>query len=173
MRFALTLCLLSLPAWADAPAATPAPAAPTAVTPADFTCLSAWPAVGHTRFASLTGQLDAALAVARDPAGGDYPAGTLVAFQPSEAMLKLAPGSQPATDDWLYIKLKVGAKGVEIKEQGGAEVRNIAGTCAGCHGAAAAHDEVCASDHGCKALPGFVVKAALKAVEKDPRCPKG
>jgi hypothetical protein len=36
--------------------------------------------------------------------------------------------------------------------------------------AAAAHDNVCAGDHGCEPLPAFVIKAALKAVEKDPRC---
>ena len=157
--------LLAWPAAAEDPA--PAPIVATA---ADFGCLTDWPAVGHTRYASLTGQLDAALAVARNPAGGELPPGTLVVLQPSEAMVKLNPGASPQSDDWEYLKLKVGRSGVEIKARGGAELKNIAGGCHDCHKAAAAHDNVCAGDHGCEPLPAFVVKAALKAVEKDPRC---
>lgn len=164
-------------AWADpAPAAPPDPLPPPAAAPipaataADFGCLKDWPAVGNTRFHSLAGDVSGALAVASGGRPGPYPAGTVVQLMPAEAMVKLAPGASPETDDWEYLKLKVGRRGVEITERGGAEVRNIAGACHDCHQTEPGADHVCGATHGCDPLPGFIVKAALKAVEKDPRC---
>lgn len=143
---------------------------PGAVTEATFTCLKDWPAVGRTRFASVTDTLDDALAVARGERPGPYPAGTVVQIAPVEAMVKLAPGTSPDTDDWEYLKLKVTRRGVVIKDRGGAEVRNLAGSCHGCHTTPPQHDRVCMADHGCDPLPDFIIRAALKAVEGDPRC---
>jgi hypothetical protein len=165
--FAATMLAAADPAADAAPTAAPVPRAAEV---SDFGCLKDWPAVGNTRYASLTGDLDAALAVARGDTPGPFPPGTLVQLMPTEAMVKLAPGASPETDDWEYLKLKVGKRGVEIAERGGAEVKNIAGSCHGCHQPAPQWDHVCGADHGCEALPGFIVKAALKAVEKDPRC---
>jgi hypothetical protein len=168
------LSLMFAVAFAAPPAATPAPATPAPLRPAtaaDFGCLQDWAPVGHTRYASLNGSLDAALAVARGEQPGPFPAGTLVQLMPTEAMVKLAPGASPETDDWEYLKLKLDRKGVvTITERGGAEVKNVAGSCHGCHQTASQWDHVCAEDHGCKPLPGFIVKGALKAVDKDPRC---
>ncbi len=145
------------------PSATP----PTAET---FGCLKTWEAVGNTRYHSTTGQLDSVLAIARGESEGPFPAGTVVQLMPTEAMAKLNPGTSPETDDWEYLKLKVGRTGVEIDERGGAEVKNLAGSCHGCHTTEPRWDHVCGADHGCKPLPKFIVKAALKAVDKDPRC---
>jgi hypothetical protein len=145
-----------------------------AATPTDFDCLQDWAMVGHTRYKSLNGRLPEVLAVAAAPQGKTFPVGTLVMLQPSEAMLKRAPGSNPATDDWEYLKLALKRDQVEILERGGVEVKNIAGACNDCHTTPGA-DRICANAPGCKPLPNFVVKAALKAVATDPRCaaPRG
>jgi len=143
---------------------------PPAATAETFTCLQDWPAVGNTRFASLTGEVDTALAIARGEQPGPFPVGTVVQLMPAEAMVKLAPGTSPATDDWEYLKLKVKKRGTTIVERGGAEVKNLAGTCHGCHTTDAQWDHVCATGHGCEPFPPFILKAALKSVEKDPRC---
>jgi hypothetical protein len=145
---------------------------PPPVTAEDFGCLKDWPAVGNTRFKSLVGDVEPALAIARGEQPGPFPAGTVVQLMPTEAMVKLAPGSSPDTDDWEYLKLKVTKKGVEIAERGGAEIKNVAGSCHDCHTTAPQWDHVCATGHGCRDLPGFVVKGALKATDKDPRCGK-
>jgi hypothetical protein len=126
--------------------------------------------VGRTRFASVTGTLDQALAVARGEQPGPFPPGTVVQLMPAEAMIKLAPGASPDTDDWEYLKLKVKRRGLVIRERGGAEVRNLAGSCHGCHTTPPEWDHVCAEDHGCAPLPDFIIRAALKAVDHDPRC---
>lgn len=163
--------LLLASALAAPPDAADVPAAPRPATAADFGCLQDWAPVGHTRYASLTGSLDAALAVARGEQPGPFPPGTLVQLMPTEAMVKLEAGASPETDDWEYLKLKLDRKGVlTITERGAAEVKNVAGSCHGCHQTAPQWDHVCAEDHGCKPLPKFIVKAALKAVDKDPRC---
>ena len=141
------------------------------VTADDLGCLQDWPVVGRTRYASVTGRLEEALAVAEDPAGGTYPPGTIVVLQPTEAMVKHEAGWNPPTNDWEYLKVAVNRKGeVEVKERGGEELKNIAGGCHSCHTGAEAHDFVCMADHGCDPLPNFVLRMALKAVEKDPRC---
>lgn len=158
------------PAAVETPPPAPAPAAVRSVTAGDFGCLLDWPAVGNTRFHSLAGPVEPALSIARGERPGPFPPGTIVQLMPTEAMVKLSAGASPDTDDWEYLKLKVGKKGVTIAERGGAEVKNIAGSCHGCHTTEPRWDHVCAADHGCDDLPGFVVKAALKAVAKDPRC---
>lgn len=171
MLLLLLLLASALASPPDAADAADAPPAQRPATAADFGCLQTWPAVGHTRYASLTGALDAALAVAKGEQPGPFPAGTIVQLMPTEAMVKLAPGSSPETDDWEYLKLALNRRGeLTIKERGGAEVKNVAGSCHACHQTAPQWDHVCAEDHGCKPLPGFVVKGALKAVDKDPRC---
>ncbi|MBL8616976.1 MAG: hypothetical protein JNM72_15305 [Deltaproteobacteria bacterium] len=161
------------------PSAAPPSAAPPSVAPAaplraleaaDLGCLQGWAQVGRTRIGSLTGQVDAAVAVAQGGPGLRYPPGTVVQLMPTEAMVKLAPGASPATDDWEFLKIKVKRGETRIVERGGAELRNLAGSCAGCHVGAKAYDHVCMADHGCKPLPDFIIKAALAAVADDPRC---
>jgi hypothetical protein len=159
------IALLLLTALAEEPAPAPSPVGAEA-----FTCLQGWPLVGHTRYQSTTGQIDLVLEIARQPAGRDFPPGTIIQLQPSEAMVKLAPGSSPSTDDWEYLKLKIKRGQTTIVERGGAELKNIAGTCHGCHEAARDSDEVCAAGSGCEPFPDFVLRGALKAAEKDPRC---
>ncbi len=158
----LSLWFLSAPVHADDAVS---------VTAEDLTCLQDWPSVGRTRYASVTGRLEEALEVARDPEGGVYPPGTVVVLQPTEAMVKHQPGWSEATHDWEYLKVKVGRKGqVSIAERGAEEVKNIAGFCHACHAPAVTHDHVCMAGHGCDPLPGFILKMALKSVDKDPRC---
>jgi hypothetical protein len=142
------------------------------VTASDFGCLQDWPVVGHTRYANVNGHLDEALAVARNPDGGVFPIGTIVQLMPTEAMVKRATSTYPETDDWEFIKLTLKKGQVLISERGGGEMKNIGGNCVECHTPDKGYDRVCSTDHGCKSLPGFVVRAALKAVEKDPRCVK-
>ena len=147
-----------------------ADAPPRAVTAADLGCLQGWAEVGHTRYARVGGDVAETLAVARGGPGGSYPPGSILQLMPTEAMVKLAPGASPDTDDWEYLKLEVKRGQTVIAERGGREVKNIAGGCADCHGAAKAYESVCGADHGCKPLPAFIVRAALKAVANDPRC---
>ncbi len=49
---------------------------------------------------NAAGDLDATLAVANDPDGGTYPVGTVIQLIPQEAMVKRAPGFDPASNDW-------------------------------------------------------------------------
>lgn len=141
------------------------------VTDDAFKCLKSLTKVGNTYYDNVNGHLEETLAVARNPQGGAFPVGTIVSLQPGEAMVKRAAGFSPGTYDWEFFKIKVVDGKSVITERGTTEMKNIAGSCVGCHEPAAKQfDLVCATGHGCKPLPGFVQNMALKSAEKDERC---
>lgn len=118
------------------------------------------------------GHLDEAIAVAEDPEGGTYPVGTIIQLVPQEAMVKRAPGFDPASNDWEFFSLDVTAQGTEILTRGGAEVVNrFGGSCSGCHGAAEPRfDFVCEDAHGCEPLPiGEDVIEGIQQADPRPR----
>jgi hypothetical protein len=120
---------------------------------------------------NVSGDLDATLEVANDPEGGAYPVGTVVQLIPTEAMVKRAPGFDPASNDWEFFTLDVTATGTTLVTRGGSEVINrFSGTsCAGCHSAAEPQfDFVCEDNHGCAPLP--VGDDVIKSIQDaDPR----
>lgn len=118
------------------------------------------------------GYLDEAIAVAEDPDGGTYPVGTIIQLVPQEAMVKRAPGFDPASNDWEFFSLDVTAEGTEILTRGGSEVVNrFGGSCSGCHGVAEPKfDFVCEDDNGCEPLPiGEDVIVGIQLADPRPR----
>jgi hypothetical protein len=119
------------------------------------------------------GHLDEAIAVANDPEGGVYPVGTVIQLVPQEAMVKRAPGFDPASNDWEFFSLDVSPQGTTILTRGGAEVINRFGgtSCADCHKKADPKwDFVCEQDHGCDPLPiGDDVIFAIQRADPRPR----
>lgn len=117
------------------------------------------------------GHLDEAIAVAESPEGGVYPVGTVIQLVPQEAMVKRAPGFDPASNDWEFFALEVSEEGTTIVERGGAEVVNQFGgqSCVECHSKAEPRwDFVCEKDHGCDPLP--IGDDVIQAVQDaDPR----
>ncbi len=145
------------------------------MTAADFECLTNWPVGDVYRVKNFRGYQAEAIAVAQDPDGGDpFPPGTVVQLLTTEAMVKRAPGWNPATDDWEFFRLTVNAGGTQIVQRGGAEVTAaIGGTCLGCHSKADPEwDLVCRKTHGCDPLPITVPDEVLIGLQDDdPRCP--
>jgi len=117
------------------------------------------------------GHLDEAVAVANSPDGGVYPVGTVIQLVPQEAMVKRAPGFDPASNDWEFFSLDVSPAGTTILTRGGAEVINRFGgtSCADCHKKAEPKwDFVCEQDHGCDPLP--IADDVIFAIQRaDPR----
>ena len=123
----------------------------------DFRPLADMTAVRGFFVDNVAGDLDATLAVANDPEGGAYPVGTVIQLIPQEAMVKRAPGFDPASNDWEFFTLEVTPAGTTIMSRGGSEVINrFSGTsCAGCHSAADAQfDFVCEDDTRLCPAPG-------------------
>jgi hypothetical protein len=150
-----------------------APAADLNMTAADFDCMLDWPAVRRFRITNKLGQLDAALAVANNPAGGVYPAGTVIQLIPQEAMVKRATGWNPATNDWEFFFLNIDREGaVTIENRGTEDTENaFGGNCFECHAKAQPQwDLVCEQDHGCDPLP-FSAEVIRGIQEADARCP--
>jgi|SoiMethySBSTD1v2_1073268.scaffolds.fasta_scaffold02895_5 hypothetical protein len=149
------------------------PVADVVVDAADFRPLADMTAVRGFFVDNVAGDLDATLAVARDPGSGPYPVGSLIQLIPQEAMVKRAPGFDPASNDWEFFTLDTTAAGTRIVTRGGSEVVNrfTASSCAGCHSAADAEfDLVCEDDHGCAPLPvGDDIIAAIQAADPRPR----
>lgn len=141
-------------------AATSAPGT-TAVVPVevdadDFVALKKMTKVRGLFLSSVTGRLDEAIAVANNPDGGIYPAGTIIQLVPQEAMVKREPGFSPLFGDWEFFELTVSEQGTAITKRGGAEVVNRFGgqSCAVCHVKAdPKFDFVCEKNHGCDPLP--------------------
>jgi hypothetical protein len=118
------------------------------------------------------GHLEEAIAVANSPEGGQYPVGTIIQLVPFEAMVKRAPGFDPASNDWEMFSLEVSPEGTEILARGGADVVNqFGGSCVDCHSLAEAQwDFICEDDHGCAPLPiGDDVIQAVQASDPRPR----
>jgi hypothetical protein len=140
---------------------------------ADFRPLADMTAVRGFFVDNVAGDLDATLAVAQNPGSGPYPVGSVIQLIPQEAMVKRAPGFDPASNDWEFFTLDTTAAGTAIVTRGGSEVVNrfTASSCAGCHSAADAEfDLVCEDDHGCAPLPvGDDLIAAIQAADPRPR----
>lgn len=136
-----------------------------------FGCLEDMTAVRHFFVDNLVGDLEATVAVAESTDGGVYPPGSVVQLVPTEAMVKLAPGSNPATNDWEFFELLVSADGSSIDRRGFEDVENrFGGNCFGCHvQAEPQYDLICELDHGCDPIP--VTREQIAAVQAaDPRC---
>ena len=146
-------------------------ALPLDIKAADFDCIKGWTKVRGFYLKSLIGSIDAALAVANNPAGGTYPPGTLIQLVPTEAMVKRESGFSPQTNDWEFFFLKVDAKGTTIVDRGATEVKNgFGGNCFGCHNKADPKwDLVCEQGHGCDPLP-FTADMIAVVQANDPRC---
>ena len=56
------------------------------------------------------------------PRGGAYPVGTVVQLIPTEAMVKRAPGFDPASNDWEFFTLDVSPEGTTIVDRGGSDI---------------------------------------------------
>ncbi len=151
----------SSPAAATSTPTTPLATTTTAVpdlvmTEGDFKHLADMTKVRGYFVDNLRGQLDEAVAVAGNPAGGMFPVGTIIQLVPQEAMVKRAPGFSPGFGDWEFFELGVSVEGTVIQKRGGREVLNRFGgtSCADCHAKADPQfDFVCEKIHGCDPLP--------------------
>lgn len=120
---------------------------------------------------NLDGNLEGTLEVANSPAGGRYPAGSVVQLVPTEVMVKREEGFSPVTNDWEFFELEVSPEGSSITARGFADVVNrFGGNCFGCHVKAEPKwDLVCEQNHGCDPIP--LTPTMLQAIQKtDPRC---
>jgi hypothetical protein len=148
---------------------TPATRPDVAPTAADFVNINSMTRVGDHFVGSLNGQLDAVLAVARNPAGGIYPVGTVIQLIPTEAMVKRHRGYSAATGDWEFFALKVSPQGTRIGIAGPRVKNFFGGDCSSCHRAAASRfDFVCEKNHGC--APLGITDALIASIQRgDPR----
>ena len=140
----------------------------------DFECILNWTKVSPYYLTNKRGHLTEALAVANSPTGGTFPPGTIIQLFPSEAMVKRAPGWNPATNDWEFFFLIVSTSGTTIATRGAEEtVNRFGGNCFNCHNKAEPQwDLICDDNHGCDPLPAFVDDAFIEALQQaDPRCP--
>lgn len=135
----------------------------------DFGCLQGHTKIDHSYYSNSNGHLEETLQVARDPKGKEFPVGTVVQLFPGEAMVKRHKGFSEISNDWEYFVLEVHKGKTYIKERG-TQIRNIAGSCNGCHHIADEYDFVCFEERGCKKLPFFALSIAKREVQKDSRC---
>jgi len=148
------------------------------MTVGDFECIRNWeqPNIGGATyyFTNLRDNVEGARSVANSPNGGTFPPGTIVQILPNEAMVKRAEGWNPSTNDWEFFKLAVIEQRTEIRSRGTETVRNIAGTCFGCHKEAFPQwDMICGDDdlHGCNPLPALVTDELILSLQcSDSRC---
>jgi hypothetical protein len=120
---------------------------------------------------NVAGDLDATLEVANDAAGGAYPVGTVVQLIPTEAMVKRAPGFDPASNDWEFFTLDVSPEGTTIVDRGGSDIVSpfSGAPCVSCHSQTEPQfDFVCEDDHGCDPLP-FGDDVIMGIQQADPR----
>jgi len=154
----------------DTDTADPDPNRSVQVTPASFGCITDLEPVRRYRLGNLLGDVAASLAVAEDPAGKRFPAGTLIQLVPLEAMVKREAGFAPATDDWEFFFLGVSADGTTIESRGPDATNAFGGNCATCHAATAdSRDWTCEQGHGCGDLP-LSAEAIAEIQASDPRC---
>ncbi|HUE29846.1 MAG TPA: hypothetical protein VMR79_03175 [Verrucomicrobiae bacterium] len=138
----------------------------------DFRCLldgQAVPGKHFFVFHRRHGKLRKALRIAElDLPDKRYPVGTILQLFPFEAMVKRGGGFNPEGDGWEFFRLSVTPAGTRILARGGAEVRNFAGSCQGCHAAGRSYDFVC-EGHAVASLG--LSEDAIRALQHDPRCP--
>jgi cytochrome P460 len=102
----------------------------------------------------------------RDLPKKKYPVGTVIQLLPLEAMVKRGGKYNKEGGGWEWFRLDFGGK--TIIQRGEAEVANNAGSCQGCHTAAASFDFIC-EGHDIAPIPlSEETIAALQAA--DPRC---
>ena len=135
----------------------------------DFLCLTEWEGVRGFFLTNLLGDTAEAIRIAEGGFEEPAPVGTVIQLIPLEAMVKLAPGSSSATNDWEYFILQNTTEGSTITSRGFEDISNIAGTCNSCHSGAVERDFVCEDTGLCAAgaLPRDLVDSM---VENDPRC---
>jgi hypothetical protein len=141
------------------------------VTDDTFDCIRSMTPVRGFYVDNLLDDLDATLAVANSPTGGEYPPGSLVQLVPGEVMVKHSKGFSPATKDWEFFELDVSADGSSIKKRGFVDVVNqFGGNCFACHIQAEAQwDMICETGHGCEEIP--LTREMVMVIQKtDPRC---
>jgi hypothetical protein len=101
-------------------------------------------------------KLARAVAIAESATPGqEYPVGTVLQLLPFEAMVKRGGRFNPEGHGWEFFKLGVNERNrSKINARGMSEVRNIIGSCQGCHmtGQAPQFDLVC-EGHGALSLP--------------------
>lgn len=133
-------------------------------TPADFPCLADDQKVGQLYIRNPISKAleDEAVALATsNETGKEYPVGTIIRLIPREAMVKRG-ASMTETAGWEFINLAEEATGtVTIKERGGKEITNQAGSCWTCHAPAKDYDYICKKTNGCGTLEKFGVTDAL------------
>lgn len=154
------------------PAAATAQPTALSISAATFGCIRDMTPVGRFYVGSLTGQLDAAVAVAQSKDGGVFPAGSIVQLVPGEVMVKREAGFNAQTKDWEFFELDVAPTGTTIRKRGHVDVVNrFGGNCLTCHEKAEAKfDMICSTDHGCDPIP--LTDDMIRALQKtDPRCP--
>ena len=137
----------------------------------DFVCLSdsRFEKVGPLRIATARGHQAEAVALAKSRALGTYPVGTILSLLPHEAMVKRARGFSPATSDWEFLQLHLETGKTIITARGTTEMKNLGGTCIGCHVPAKDFDYVCATNEKCPKLP-FFINTDINPASDDPRC---
>lgn len=137
----------------------------------DFGCLTEWRPVRGFWLRNALGPEyeDEAVRIAEAGMVEALPPGTIIQLVPQEAMAKLLPGTNPDTGDWEFFNLSAETSGTVIRERGGAEVSNPAGSCMSCHAGAATRDLVCEDTGLCAAaaVPRDLVDALVAG---DPRC---
>jgi hypothetical protein len=136
-----------------------------------FGCIRQMTPVRHFYVDNLLGNIDGTLSAANAPEGAIYPTGSVVQLVPTEAMVKLDPGTFPATGDWDFFELEVKESGSKIAKRGFVDVNNrFDGNCFTCHVPARdPWDFICESDHGCETIPlDHNMTGALQ--RSDPRC---
>lgn len=141
------------------------------ITPASFKCLTEMTPVRGFFVDNLYGNLEATLAVARNPRGGVYPPGSVVQLVPTEVMVKRETGFSPVTKDWEFFELDVSARGSAIRKRGFVEVNNrFDKNCFACHlQARPEFDFICEQEHGCEELP--IPRYVIRSLQvTDPRC---
>lgn len=136
-----------------------------------FSCIRDMTLVRHFYVDNLLGDIDSTLAVANNPEGAIYPAGSVVQLVPTEVMVKREAGTFPATGDWEFFELTVDESGSKIAKRGFVDVMNrFDGNCFSCHAPAKeTWDFICESGHGCEPIP--IDHAMTGALQRsDPRC---
>ncbi len=168
-RFALILPFLS--AALGGPALAASSAGAIEADQESFGCIRDMKPVRGFFVDNLSGDLAETLAVAKSADGGVYPPGSVVQLVPGEAMVKLASGASPATNDWEFFELDVSPAGTQIRKRGFADVVNrFGGNCLACHAKAEPKwDMICETGHGCDPIP--LTRDVLVLLQKtDPRC---
>jgi hypothetical protein len=137
----------------------------------DFRCLQDGQAVPGKHFFVFhrhRRKLRKALHIAeRDLPGRRYPVGTILQLFPNEAMVKRGGRFNRDGDGWEFFQLAVTAEATHVIARGGAEVRNFAGSCQGCHAAGRSYDFVC-EGHAVAGLG--LSEDTVRALQRDPRC---